>query len=164
MPTPTYIPLQTITLGSSASSVTFASIPQTHRDAVLVFNGGVSGDYETTIRFNGDSGSNYNSVNMRGDGSNDSSGSNASATYITFGLRNITVPSTSNTNVILNLMDYSATDKQKSLLQRVNDASKQTFAQAGRWASTTAISSIELAVSGGTFNAGSTFSLYAIEA
>ena len=35
---PTYTPLQSIVLTSSASSVTFSNIPQTYQDLVLVVN------------------------------------------------------------------------------------------------------------------------------
>ena len=43
MPTPTYTPLATVTLGTSAASVTFSSIPATYRDLILIFDGTGSG-------------------------------------------------------------------------------------------------------------------------
>ena len=65
-----YTALATTTLGSSASSVTFGSIPQGYRDLMLVISGTVtSSNITLAIRFNGDTGSNYFSVNMRGNGS-----------------------------------------------------------------------------------------------
>jgi hypothetical protein len=64
MPTPTYTPLATVTLASTASSVTFSSIPATYRDLVVVHNnfGTVNNDANSNFRFNGDSGSNYSRV------------------------------------------------------------------------------------------------------
>jgi hypothetical protein len=64
---------------------------------------------------------------------------------------------------ILQIMDYSATDKHKSALTRTTHTSQSVVeALASRWANTAAITS--LAVSGGTFNVGSTFALYGIVA
>jgi hypothetical protein len=65
MPTPTYTPLATVTLGSSASSVTFSSIPGTYRDLILIFDGtgsGTTGNLRMT--FNGSTLSNFTDVRM----------------------------------------------------------------------------------------------------
>jgi hypothetical protein len=163
MGTPTYTPLANITLGSSAASVTFSSISQSYRDLVLVSFMGVSADIDIATQFNSDTGSNYTYVNMRGNGSTATSGTGASAgAYFAFGLQNVTVPTNTQTNVIMNIMDYSATDKHKVALKRVNEAGTGTQAFAGRWASTSAITSIKLTPQGGNFNSGSTFALYGI--
>jgi hypothetical protein len=59
-------------------------------------------------------------------------------------------------------MDYSATNKHKSVVTR-NDHPSHTQAQANRWANTAAITSISIAVRGGSsFASGSTFSLYGV--
>jgi hypothetical protein len=57
MPTPTYTPLATVTLGTTAASVTFSSIPATYRDLIFVLSG-LGGSANITLRYNGDSGSN----------------------------------------------------------------------------------------------------------
>jgi hypothetical protein len=60
-------------------------------------------------------------------------------------------------------MDYSATDKHKTVLARHNNSAGEVSMSAGRWASNTAINSISLKVlPSGSFNSGATFSLYGV--
>jgi hypothetical protein len=151
MPTLTYTPLATITLGSSASSVTFSSIPATYRDLILVAL--PLGD-EAGIRFNGDTGSNYTYVQMFGNGTSPFSDSGTlTSLYVT----GPSVPA------IAQIMDYSATDKHKTALNRRNTASL-TFvaAMANRWANTAAVNTMTIIALATTFTAGSRFDLYGI--
>ena len=159
MPTPTYTPLATVTLGSAAASVTFSSIPATYRDLILVITAQRTGTpVNVGMRFNGDSGSNYTSVYMTGTGSSPATGI-VSSTNFQLDLYPYP-PSSGFNNYIVQMMDYSATDKHKPILVRVNDAGNATEASAGRWASTAAVNSLALTLS--NFNTGSTFSLYGV--
>ena len=159
MPTPTYTPLATVTLASSAASVTFSSIPATYRDLILVYNGTVNIGATSAIRFNGDSGSNYNEVQMYGVGSG--SGTSSSSSNQTS--LNVGYPGTGLTQISLAILDYSATDKHKTTLSRSDNAAVVTSAHAGRWASTSALTSISFSTTGViTYAAGSTFSLYGV--
>ena len=158
MPTPTYIPLANITLGSSASSVTFSSIPGTYRDLVLVINGAISASAPARgaeLFFNADeTSSNYSQVGAYSDGT--------AASY-TAANQGFAITNTQST-VFIQIMDYSATDKHKTTLFRYGAGAAETGMVAGRWASTSAITSLSIkdASSGFTFNAGTTFSLYGI--
>jgi hypothetical protein len=155
MPTPTYTPLATVTLGSSAASVTFSSIPATYRDLICIVNHTKNTLTTFTIRFNGDNTSgNYTSVYMVGDGSSAISGTETGFTFA--------YSSTPISNQICQVMDYSATDKHKTMLLRHSDSSRQAATYAARWANTAAITSMAFAPSSGTFDSGSTFSLYAV--
>lgn len=161
-PINTYVPLQTITLGSSASSVTFSSIPAsdangTYKDLVLIARY-VPTSY-TQIRFNSDSSNIYNCVHMSGSGSSAISGS-YTAPHIDPG-NGIGDLSGNDVQFILQLQDYSVTDKHKSGLIRIDNSARYTQAQAVRYATTSAITTINL-IQLGVFNAGSTFSLYAL--
>jgi len=156
MATPTYTAIASITLGSSASSVTFSSLPQGFRDLVLVISGQQTNNGDVNFYFNSDTGSNYSRIYMLGDGSGTSTLSTTSSTY---GYISATVESSS----ITQIMDYSATDKHKTVLNRSDLTNSFTIAQAGRWANTAAITSIELdANSTGTFDTGCTFALWGI--
>jgi hypothetical protein len=62
----------------------------------------------------------------------------------------------------MNIMDYSATDKHKTYIFRDNIASSLVVAQVGRWANTTAISTVALISSSSTFVVGTTVALYGI--
>jgi hypothetical protein len=162
MPTNTYIALATITLGSSASTVTFSSIPATYRDLVLVAQHKVTGAGETDVQFNADTGNNYTTVTMRGG----ASASVFSATYTANGIKpqNSVGGSTSTNDFFqLEIMDYSATDKHKTSLLRSGNASS-AFVQNHnvRWANTAAITSVKCTATGTSYASGSTFSLYGI--
>jgi hypothetical protein len=60
------------------------------------------------------------------------------------------------------VMDSSATDKHKTILQRSNRAGANVQAQAHRWANTSAVTSITALVPGGSFASSSKFYLYGI--
>jgi hypothetical protein len=164
MATPTYIPLATITLGSADSSIVFSSIPATYRDLVLVQNSKMTSGTSlySSLTLNGDSGSNYSSINMVGLGSGtptSGTGAGQPASYPNFGQ----LESTSEFMLaVLQFFDFSATDKHKSMLFRANLASQNVNAIASRWANTAAITSITITANGSTFAIGSTFSLYGI--
>jgi hypothetical protein len=153
--TDTYTPLATVTLGGTASSVTFSSIPATYRDLVLVVAGTASTLVNVGIRFNGDTGSNYSVVTMVGNGSAASSSSFTDS----FGLAGQL--STVQGNFITQIMDYSATDKHKTHLGRSNLSASSVQGYASRWADTAAITSFAVS-NAGTFSTGTTFNLYGI--
>lgn len=163
MPTPTYTPLANVTLGSSAASVTFSSISGSYRDLVFVFNGSktTSGAISVGLQFNSDTGSNYSNVFMYGDGSSVQTGASTSTMIFTgrvAGVNNIG-------DGVTSIMDYSATDKHKSVISRGNAVTDNiTIAYAGRWANTAAITSIKAIIENGSgsFAVGSTFALYGI--
>jgi len=163
-PVATYIPLQTITLGSAASSVTFASIPQTYRDLVLVMEASPTDTSFPSVigLLNDDSGSNYPHVRMFGSGS--SAGSAASTlAYLALGI-NYGLGNTTASRFILNttIMDYSATDKHKTALSRSGTSTHGVEALAARWASNNAVTSFKVYIAVSNFAIGSTFSLYGI--
>jgi hypothetical protein len=158
MPTATYTPLATVTLGGTASSVTFSSIPATYRDLIfsLELVGSVSEQY--FMRLNGDTGSNYSWVQMGAD----STGFFTSSTTTT-GIRvGFFSAISARDNLQLSIMDYSATDKHKTALVRTNSNCTVTRAIAGRWANTAAVTSVVFTFPSGNFNSGSTISLYGV--
>lgn len=168
MPTNTYLPIATITLTSSDSSITFSNIPQNYRDLVLVGNYIPSGSYtQPSFRLNGDSGNNYYFVLMSGKSWSPevySANGTASAGLIHF----TGDTSASIGNFILQVFDYSATDKHKPALCRTNPqgpAETSTNMAATKWANTSAVTSLTV-FAGPTytqpFASGSTFSLYGI--
>jgi hypothetical protein len=156
LPTPTYTPLATVTLGSSASSVTFSSIPATYRDLILVVQGTATGNAVLLTNFNGDTGSNYTRVFMTGTGTAPSTASDTQSSNRIGAFR------TDHCNFIHQIMDYSATDKHKTSLTRQNAASFEVGAFAGRWANTAAITSVVASLSANQFASGCTFSLYGV--
>jgi hypothetical protein len=163
MATPTYTPLANITLGSSAASVTFSSISQAYRDLVLVFNGSTTGtNVGLGLYFNTQIGADYPQVWMQGNGSTATSSSVTD--YAIDITQAASISSTEQSAIIFNVFDYSATDKHKTSLVRSNNAGKATVAIAGRWAYTTAITSMTIYANGHPVSAGSTFALFGVAA
>jgi hypothetical protein len=69
---------------------------------------------------------------------------------------------TTQTNNIIQIMDYSATDKHKTILSRYNSPSASLQMAAERWANTSAITSIYCGMKTGTMSSGTTLSLYGV--
>ena len=156
----TYTPIASITLGATASSVTFSSIPQTYTDLVLIIStkNTSTGNYILT-RYNSDSGTNYSQTRILGNGS--VAASNRDTNDNSFALMyqtNTTDPGV----CVLNIFNYSNTTTNKTAISRDSFAADTTFLRVGMWRNTSAITNISLTINGGNFNTGSTFNLYGI--
>jgi len=153
-----YEHIATITLDSSTSSVTFSSIPQGYRDLELVFSGTTTNGQGPRFVYNSESAAtNYSRVIMVGTGSSTSSSSDSGTTN---GQKALQTNATQSTGVV-QLLDYSATDKHKTVLSRTGPANDVLLAIAQRWANTAAITNIQI-ISDTSFSTGSTFDLYGI--
>lgn len=156
MATLAWVPLATTTLSSSASSVTFASIPSGYKDLTLVVQANnTTTDEGTRVRINGDSGSNYAYSYMRGNGSTPTSASGTTS-Y---------VPGSDNFSAVGSMgvyefLDCSATDKHKAILTRGGTAVDDTKFYFTRWANLNAIFALEISPTANLFASGSTFSLW----
>ena len=154
--TPTYVLLNQITLAANSSSVTFSNIPQNYGDLVLVISGILTTSNDNiNLNVNG-TGTSGSRVFMFGDGSSASSGT---STTLTVGFPGTVVSST-----VLQIFDYSATDKHKTMLFRSNNTNSGVSAQAERWANTAAITSLGLSPNSRQFTTGHTFYLYGLVA
>jgi hypothetical protein len=157
MPTPTYDLIATTTLAASTSSVIFGSLPQSYRDLILVFNGTTAVADGVGSRYNADSGSNYSAVRMIG--------SSSGATSDSFSGFSRIIETAGNTDertaYISNIMDYSATDKHKTVITRNNIASNVSGITS-RWANTAAITSITVFSPSSTISSGSTIAIYGV--
>ena len=155
----TYTPIASITLGATAASVTFSSIPQTYTDLVLVGSVSATAGLDYWYRLNSDSASNYSNTRLTGDGSSAASArtSGADKTYF-----NVLGTGTGQHNFIMHLMNYSNTTTNKTQLIRYDNAGTATALRVGLWRSTAAISTVLIQTDSSTFTAGSTFNLYGI--
>jgi hypothetical protein len=161
----TYTPIATTTLGSAASSVTFSSISGSYTDLVLVMNGGTAATTNVQLRFNSDTGTNYSSTQLYGDGSAAGSArySNAAGLQVNY----YGYPENAfDWNSICHIQNYSNATTYKTVIARANRAGNGTNASVGLWRSTSAITSVTIRSSDGStnFNVNSTFSLYGITA
>jgi len=157
----TYTPIATTTLGATASSYTFSSIPSTYSDLVLIATiNGFASQTECGLRFNGDSGSNYSRTYLVGDGSVAFSGRSSNATNIT-----ISANTTSLEMFTVSIMNYSNATTYKSVVSRSDSAPTAVKTTTGLWRNTAAINSLSIVRTGAVdLPAGSTFTLYGIAA
>lgn len=162
----TYEPIATHTLPSNSFDYTFTSIPSTYTDLELVINFGQSTADDMLIRVgNGsiDTGSNYSSTTMQGNGSTATSFRYSSNSGIQ--PRVAANPPTSIGAVWRErFMNYSNTTTYKTTLGRLDYANGETEAHVGLWRSTSAINQIRIQCFTYNFLAGSTFTLYGIKA
>jgi hypothetical protein len=165
MATTTYTPIESKTLGSSASSVTFTSIPSTYTDLVLIVNGGTSsGSNSLYMRFNNDSTSIYSTTYMYGNGSSATPGRLTTRDAAAIGY--FVAPGTGNEfNSIAHIQNYANTNVYKTVLDRANSTAGTypgAEASVSLWRSNAAINRIDVLITTNTINAGTTFTLYGI--
>jgi hypothetical protein len=159
----TYTAIGSFTINSSQTEVTFSNIPQIYTDLTLVVSGthtgsGVAGLYIGAI--NGDSGGStfYSRTLLQANGSTASSARGTSEDSLNIGLI-----SSTQSNSIFHFMNYSSSYIKKTILARGNDSSALVRAAIGTYFyDTKPITSFT--ISGVTFSAGTTFSLYGIGA
>jgi hypothetical protein len=160
---PTYEPIATTTLGSTAASYTFTSIPGTYTDLIIITNVKSPTTGNMYMLFNGDAATNYSRTVLAGNGSSIISARNTSINKIYcdyYGYFNTTFDNTK----IIQIQNYSNTTTNKTCLIRSGAAATGTDAIVGMWRNTNAITSIVLDSDGANFSAGSTFTLYGIAA
>ena len=177
-----YESIQTVTVSTATPSITFSSIPGTYKHLQIRFI--AQSDYiypvdDAYIRFNSDTGSNYASHSLQGNGSAASAGSATSTTseQIAYG----TVGTTSGNQTteswgafVVDILDYSNTSKYKTTRTiSGNDCNGTGNAglggrvglTSGLWQSTAAVTDIEIicALGARDFQQYSHFALYGIK-
>ena len=161
----TYDPIATQTLVSAAASITFSSIPATYTDLVLIIiPAATTGNPDINLQFNSDTASNYSVTSLSGNGSAASSTRASTQTSIKIDQIATLDGTLGNSNYIVNVMNYSNTTTNKTVINRTNRAGVGVDAAIGLYRSTSAISSIDVKASSSTFIIGSTFTLYGIKA
>ena len=161
----TYEKIATNTLGSAAASVTFSSISSAYTDIVVVVQAAVTtGSVALRMQFNSDTGANYSSTWLTGNGTAASSSRSTGNTYMKID-ENTGMNTTLGQGLnLINVMNYANATTYKTVLTRPNRADLGVDAFVGLWRSTAAINAITLLTSSSTFVAGSTFTLYGIKA
>jgi hypothetical protein len=158
----TYESLATNTLSSAASSITFSSISGSYTDLRLVFVPKSTAGDNIAIKFNSDSGSNYSSTWVYGDGSSATSSRNTAFSRIQLP---ISLSSSQFSVIVIDILSYTDSKNKTVLIDYALDASGSSYVtrQISLWRNTGAITSILLeSQGGGTFTSGTTATLYGI--
>ena len=157
----TYTPIATYTAGSAQTNITFSSLGS-YTDIRIVASMQDSNSYGL-LRFNSDSGSNYSRTWMYGNGSSAVSNRTSNATSAYLGATASGSEFCINT---MDLMNYSNSTTNKTVLVRQSQASDQAGAYVYLWrgASNAAITSISFisATGAATIAAGSSITIYGI--
>jgi hypothetical protein len=161
-----YVLLERIELNATATSVTFDNIPQTgYTDLKLVSSIRAFDNNEwITLAINGAT-TNISGRYLYGNGASASSGTIAAG-----GLLNPMVPSSWTANTFSNnefyITNYASTTTPKTIsvdgVAEYNNASADIMLSAVLWNSNSAITSVRIQTTSGTFAVGSTFSLYGV--
>ena len=160
----TYTPIATTTLGSAQASVTFNSFSG-YTDIYIVCDTAFASTTNFQMRFNSDTGTNYASHYLRGNGATVTAGGDAS---LAFGYLGATVNSTTyGSAFVIDILDYASTSKNKTIraLGGVDlNGSGRVSLWSGAYYSTNAIDSIRIFPGVGTnFVSNSHFALYGIK-
>jgi hypothetical protein len=163
MPTPTYDLIASTVLTVATVDVEISSIPSTYRDLILVVECSMSSAGSDSAKLRFGAFADYFSVVAEGNGTSATSNefSNQSSMPLNYNYSAIT--NTEKTLYVCQFLDYSATNKHKTALVRVNRAGAGVSMTAGRWSSTSAINTITFGLSS-SLAVGSTFYLYGIAA
>lgn len=170
MANPTMVLISSQTITTTTASVTFSSIPNTYTDLKVLCTSrldNLSGNYG--IRFNGDTGANYNWRYLAGQGASVSSGLLSNNTEGVFGQCDGTAE-TSNTFSIseLYIPNYASSNQKSFLADGIRENNATTAVQifdAGLWTGTAAITSMTIRpyAGNGNFVQYSSFYLYGIK-
>jgi hypothetical protein len=151
----TYEPIQTTTLGSAQSSVTFTSFSG-YTDLKLIISGSTSAAANVSLRYNNDTGSNYSETYMLNAGSS----RDPNVTYAYLG-----TTSTAQGTHIVDIMNYSNTTTNKTALSRSNDGASNVAVWVSLWRNISAITTLLVSTGGAaTWSIGTSFTLYGIKA
>ena len=166
----TYEKIQTTTIGTATAIVDFTSIPGTYTDLVIVMNSGVtSGADSAYMRFNSDTGNNYNIAELYGLGSSDAAQSDHLRSNIIINWSTDIGGPTITSASTINIMSYAQTTYHKCVMITSGTPSSTYSSYPGIshfgnvWNNTSAITAIRI-YTANTFVSGSTFSLYGIKA
>jgi len=162
---PTYEKIATTTLGSASTPITFNSITSAYTDLrLVVVVTSTSSATNVQVQFNSDTGTNYSSTYLNGNGTAAASGRNTSATNIQF--TDVTATSTTVPQMYtLDIFSYAGSTFKTALGTSSQDynGSGSSASIVGLWRSTSAINSITIKTSGApTFSTGTTATLYGI--
>lgn len=165
-PSGAYDSIATVTVGSGGSNtITFSSIPQTYTHLQLRMFNQVNTQVQL-MRLNSDTGSNYTAHTLTGDGSSAGAGAGTSRTSLYFINTTASSASGSFTANIVDLLDYTSTNKNKTMRSLSGyDANGSGLVQmnSGLWLNTAAITQIDIISSGNSFAQYSSFALFGIK-
>lgn len=168
-PANSYESISTVNVSSGTSSISLTSIPSTYTHLQLRGIALTSTNQNIGLRFNSDTGGNYNTHSLVGNGSSVVAGATGTSDTNIYPISaywgtGATYPAA----FVIDILDYANTNKYKvirSLAGRnTNGGNEEVSLLSGLWRNTGAITSITLVGTGGTnIDTNSSFELYGIK-
>ena len=151
--------LETVTLSSSASSIDFTGISQDYRHlAIKIVTKAVSNEESGLLRFNNDNASNYTWQFANGYGTGTNAQYNSES-----GITNGYYDNDTFNSTLIEVYDYTSTDKYTTILHRGGAAGGGIRFGAGTWNNTAAVTQVNIRANSATsLAAGVVVSLYGI--
>jgi hypothetical protein len=166
----TYTPISTVAIAAGDTNITFNSISSAYTDLVIVasFKAESTTIVTPSIRFNGDTGTDYSNTTLYGQGSSAVSVRYANKNKAYLGDFAAGVSSTNFIPYIIQVNNYSNSTTYKTFLCRynqINSSSGEVGATVGLWRDTSAINSVTITTDGGqNYAVGSVVTIYGIKA
>jgi hypothetical protein len=160
-----YEVIATTTLTSAASTITFSSIPGTYTDLRLVFVSTSSGGNGSVI-LNQDTGTNYSTTVLIGDGISGGSQRSTNRTDLGLSQGNIYANNSIPSLVTFDFFNYAGSTFKTVLLNYSQEFSTdgRTAQRVSLWRNTSAITRIDFTRDSGTYSIGTTATIYGIKA
>jgi len=168
---PAFIPsnyesIASSTLSGGETSVTFSSIPSTYKHLQIRWNAlNSSANADIAFRLNSDTGNNYTFHGVEANGttiSGSNKGTSLSEAYVGIGSGVSSVPGVG----VLDLLDYTSTNKYKTIKSFFgydSNGSGYTIFRSSLWLDTSAVNTISVRVTPGTFSQYTSFALYGVK-
>jgi hypothetical protein len=166
-----FFQIATTTLNTTASSITFSSIPQdyTHLQirGILRSTRAENPNDPIQFRFNSDTASNYSSHNLTGNGAAAESGVDLGTSILEGRVTGPTATASTFSAEVIDILDYANTNKYKTvrwLNAHDRNGAGQVKLLSGNWRNTAAITSITFSsVTASNFVQYSSLALYGIK-
>lgn len=163
--------IATITGTGSSGSITFSSIPSTYKHLQVRCNffGTAYNTPVTTVRLNGDTGSNYDWHFLRGTGSVANASNQSPSIYMRLIVGSPDIDADYGHSAIVDVLDYASTTKNKTMRTFSGTEGASYFGAgfvgllSGLWRNTSAVTSLTIFMDSGNFSTNSKFSLYGIK-
>lgn len=154
--------ISTVTLTTTASTISFTSISSSYTNLRLTYQGKVSSGYGNFfLRFNADTGANYDYQTMDGVGASASPSQTFATNYISVGLIGGVVGGGT-----IDIPNYKGSTLNKVaigqgyMLYGTSSGQMIVLNHGGRWRNTSAITQLDFTCDAGDFQAGTVVSLY----
>lgn len=164
-----YESIQTVTVGAGgSSSIAFTSIPSTYKHLQIRVSALTAASGKVMVaRFNSDTTASYTWHFLNGQGTTASGGNAIGNTYARFFGQNIGTNTTNPSVSIIDILDYTNTNKNKTLRALSgsdNNGSGEVALESSLWIKTNAISAVTILLTDSSnFSQYTTFALYGVK-